>query len=96
MCLQSFFYSHGVFVNAAFAHGKRKGLLHEKTFNSEYNIADASIKTMAENLHPQMFVDFESKLIKQNLSAFTEIGSAEEKDSKKHVTMKMKELGLER
>ena len=96
MCLQSFFYSHGVFVNAAFAHGKRKGLLHEKTFNSEYNIADASIKTMAENLHPQMFVDFESKLIKQNLSAFTEIGSTKEEDSKKHVTIKMKELGLER
>ena len=51
---------------------------------------------MAENLQPQLFVDFESKLIKQNLNAFTETGSTEEEDSKKHVTIKMKELGLER
>ena len=83
-------------MNAAFAHGKRKGLLHEKPFNSAYNIADATIKTMAEIMHPRMFVDFESKLIKQNLSAFNNIGSTEEEDSKNHVTIKMKELGFER
>ena len=83
-------------MNAAFAHGKRKGLLYEKTFHVGYNIADATIKKMAEDLHPHMFVDFESKLIKQNLSAFTEIGSTVKGDSEEHVTIKMKELGFER
>ena len=84
-------------MNAAFAHGKRKGLLHEKTFNHRYNTADATINTMEENMHPKTLVDLESKLITDKMSAFNEIGWTDSiSDRKKVITANMKELGLER
>ena len=83
-------------VNAAFAHGKRKGLLHEKTFNHRYNTADATVNTMEENVHPKTLVDLESKLIKDIMSALNKIGSTEIGGRQKLLNVTMKELGLER
>ena len=96
MHVQSFWFPWFLWNYAAFAHGKRKGLLHEKTFNHRYNTADGTINTMEENVHPKTLVDLESKLIKDKMSAFNKIGSTEIGDREKLVTAAMKELGMER
>ena len=52
---------------------------------------------MDQNLHPSTFADFEFKHIKENLSAFNEIGSTKNHDREKNITTNnMKGLGLER
>ena len=87
------FFNFRCFV--AFAHGKRKGLLYEQTFNYGYNISHAAI-TMDTNLHPNTFVDSEFKHIKEKLSALNEIGFTKIHDRQNNITNNMKELGLER
>ena len=94
-----------IYCFVAFAHGKREGILHEKTFNPGYNIASETM-TMGENLQPKLFVDFESKLVKEKLSSFNSIESTIastpssvspiDPHREKLLTSAMKELGLER
>ena len=76
--------------------GKRKGLLHEKTFRCGYSIANETLES-EENIYPDIDVDLESKLITDKMSAFNEIGWTDSiSDRKKVITANMKELGLER
>ena len=75
--------------------GKRKGLLHEKTFRCGYSIANETLEK-EENIHPDIDVDLESKLIKDKMSAFNKIGSIEIADKQNLIIATMKELGLER
>ena len=53
---------------------------------------------MGESLHPKLFVDFESKLVKEKLNSFNSIGSKSSSDPgrEKLLTSAMKDLGLER
>ena len=61
---------------------------------------------MGESLHPKLFVDFESKLVKEKLNSFNSIGStmvstpssksSSDPGREKLLTSAMKELGLER
>ena len=85
--------------------GKRKGLLHEDTFRCGYSIANETLEK-EENIHPDIDVDLESKLIKEKLDYLKEVGSTLENlpscislgehQKEKILTLAMKELGMER
>jgi hypothetical protein len=73
----------------AYAHGKQEGVLHEKTFNLDYNIQDKDkMFTMGGSMDPHTFVEREWQLIQEKSSAFN--------DDKRTLASAMKELGMQR